>query len=584
MSCVLVATVSSAQESKSLKLLKKGNNHFNKGRFDKAHKIYGRALQADSNNLEASLYYGIGLLESNEKWKALSYIKKAYLNDPKINDQIELYMGMAYQYQGDYGKSLNHLNKARSTFRNYNRDEKIEIDLRITQCKKALELKQGSPVYLVNNLGPAVNSSFSEFAPVVDPKQEKLIFSSDRIEKRKKSDRFTDIYSADKEDEEVKSAGKITSGLNTKYDDMIMAISDDGKQVFLYSYKNNGDIYTSSITDGKWSKPVTIGENVNTADFFEGSACLSKDGTVLFFTSDRPGGFGGLDIYMSQLQENGKWGKPKNLGPKVNTGMNEESPSVSPEGKVLFFSTEGHEGIGGFDVFYTLQEENSKNWSTPVNMGLSVNTPEDDINFMVSNNGDYAYFSTTRPDTYGAEDIYKVILNPENSSGETLIASLYPEKTAREKTTDKKEVLTSQTQTARISDFKDKLLRNVYFEIDQADLSEDALKQLKTIAKYMKSNKDLKLELAGHTDDTGSHAYNLQLSEKRAEAVYTYLVSNGISPDRLALRAFGNKMPFATNDDEKEGRELNRRVEFNLVQDLMPKEFSLELLYTLGKK
>lgn len=583
LSCLFFNTESLGQESKSLKLTKKGNNHFNKGRFDKAHQFYASALEADSSNFKASLYFGVGLLESEEKWRALPYILKAYLVDPEINDQIELYLGMAYQYNENFNKALHYFNKAKGSFRKYNKEERIEINLRIAQCKTAIELEKESPVYLVKNLGPSVNSSFSEYAPVLDPGQEKIIFSSNRIEKKKKGEYFTDIYSADKEEDELKTASKIKSTLNTKYDDMIMAIGDNGKQVLLYSYKNEGDIFISNLYQGEWSKPVTIGDNINTPEFFEGSACLSKDGNSLFFTSDRPGGYGGLDIYVSKKQENGIWGKPQNLGARINTKMNEESPSVSPDGKILFFSTEGHSGVGGFDVFYSLEEKDKDIWSNPVNMGLSVNTPEDDMNFTVSNDGAYAYFSTTRHDSYGAEDIYKVMLDKEDPGAETLLASLYPGNSNISHSPDNQIILTTNDQSSRPSSFEEHLLRNIYFPIDEKELDGMASGQLDFIADFMKSNKDFRLELAGHTDDTGSDEYNFKLSEERVESAFKYLISKGISAPRLILQAYGNKVPIATNDDELEGRELNRRVEINIISDFKPFNISEENLYTLGK-
>lgn len=583
--CLFILTESFSQEAKSLKFLEKGNSYYNKHKDVKAQKYYEKAFQADSNNIKASLFYGIGLLETNEKWRALPFIKKAYHVDPNIYDQIDLYLGKAYFYNSEYSKAIFHLERAKSSIKNYSKEERKEINLRLEQCKHAIQLEEESLDFSIINLGPRINSSFSEYAPILNPEQEKILFSSTRTNKKNQKDYFADVYAAGYKESDSKAAYKIQNNFNTKYDDIILDISPEGNQILLHSYKNNGDIYISTFTDGQWSKPISISKNINDPNSFEGAACFSKDGNALYFTSDRRGGIGGLDIYVSEKQENGQWAKAYNLGPEINTKGNEDAPSISKDEKILFFSSDGHFGIGGYDVFYSLKNELIQEWNSPKNMGVAINTPDDDINFVVSTDGTFAYFSSSRYDSYGGQDLYKVTLNPFTSENGSLLASLLPknERVLQNQPFVHEVKMASNTFKTEPT-IKDKeVLRNIYFNIDEEGLTEESKKQLTVIAQYLAKNKHVKIEVVGHTDDTGSKEYNIYLSEKRAGSVVEYLVSSGVSYERLYIKAFGNSVPLATNDDEKEGRELNRRVELNVVPEVKFLDLNEDVMYTRTK-
>lgn len=577
---VILIQDASAQHEQAEKFLEKGNKHYNKQNFEIAREFYLKALEIDSNNVKANYYAGIELLEADEKWRSLSYIKKAYSIDPKADDQMDFYLGLAYQYNYEFNKALYHLEEAKRTPKKYNKEEWNEIHLRIEQCKTSINLKNAENKFNVVNMGPEINSPFRDYAPVVAPMQDKMILTSNRTEGKKKRNRrgeyFMNIYVVEKGENNWNAPTKMNRSLNTKYDNMGLSFDDEGKSLLVYnSSANNGDIFMSESRNGQWSKPVSLGDNINTQKYTETSACLSPDGNAMFFTSNRNGGIGGMDIYVSYRNEDGSWSTSRNIGNKINTAGNEEAPYLSADGNILFFSSDGHPGIGGLDIFYSLRNEKTGKWGKPENLGFPVNTPQDDINFVLAKDGLTGYYSAIRNDTYGGEDIYKVTMLSHINEDPSLLSSIYnnaiqsnPTDIFRRDITEMEEIMieTSLVSNQRIQEINNQLLlRNVYFDITETDLDSATIVNLDQIAGYMKKHKEIKLELAGHADGIGSETVNLNLSKERAEVVFHYLVNKGVASSRLNVKAYGKAMPLASNDDEREGRELNRRVEFHVL-------------------
>lgn len=584
----------SAQNKKVEKLVEKGNKHYNKERFEKAQQFYLKALEVDSTNVEANIYAGIELLKTAQKWKALSYIKKAYTIDPEVNDQINFYLGVAYQYNYEFEKALYHLEEAQKAHQHYSGEEWKEIYFRIQQCKNSIKLRETNREFRVENMGPDVNSTFRDYAPVINPMQDKIIFASNRREVKKEKHRvgkyFMDIYIVNKDGDKWHPAKKIDKALKTSYDDMGLSFDREGKKLLVYKTKNYGDIYIAELAAGQWSRPESLGSNINTPEYTEISASLSPDGNAIFFTSNRPGGSGGMDLYVSYRDEKGNWRKAQNLGSDINTAGDEETPFLSLDGKMLFFSSDGHPGIGGLDIFYSRRDEKTGAWGKPQNMGFPVNSPEDDINFVLSNDGLSGYYTATRTDTYGGEDIYKVSMSHPETENPSLLASIYnaapndltsevkyaaitaiPADEIREKRSSRENEVQTHITLAVNKEHdgsnitRQALSQNVYFDNRRAELKPGSFEYLNQVAAYMKEHGEVKLELAGHTDDIGSASFNTDLSWERAGAVFQYLIRKGIEPSQMVMKGYGKAKPLATNDDEREGRELNRRVEFNIL-------------------
>jgi outer membrane protein OmpA-like peptidoglycan-associated protein len=224
---------------------------------------------------------------------------------------------------------------------------------------------------------------------------------------------FEDIYISEFKDGEWQPAQNIGTNINTEYHDASIGLSGDGKTLFLYKDENGGDIYVSNQhKDGTWSKPEALSHNINSS-YNENSVSISPDGQTLFFTSDRPGGKGGIDIYMSKLDKKGNWGKPTNMGAPINTSSDEDGPFIDYDGKTLYFSSRGLEGMGGYDIFVTEYDSAAKKWSEPVNIGYPINTPDEDIYFVKSGDQRFGYYASVKDGGAGEKDIYKVAI-PDN--------------------------------------------------------------------------------------------------------------------------------------------------------------------------
>lgn len=294
------------------------------------------------------------------------------------------------------------------------------IDHKINVCRNAKIYLSNSVEITVTNLGPKVNSRYDDHSPLITVKNNLLIFTSRRPTRKAaklRDGQFPEkIFYSKKEDGKWTKA-KMLQMFYKKYDhESAASVSADGSELFVFHNDLEGkSIYVSYFNGKGWNAPKKLPAPINTrAD--ETHASLSADKSTLFFTSNREGGFGGLDIYMSKLNTNGKWGEPKNLGPNINSEFDEDTPMLHPDGKTLYFSSEGHNSMGRMDVFYSEMNPDSS-WTAPVNLGYPVNTPDDDFFFVPTINKSEAYYASSRfEDNYGGADIYNVKFE-DNFSG-----------------------------------------------------------------------------------------------------------------------------------------------------------------------
>jgi outer membrane protein OmpA-like peptidoglycan-associated protein len=398
----------------------------------------------------------------------------------------------------------------------------------------------------------------------------------------------------------------------------------------------------------KWVKPTPLPKEINTR-YHESCASLGPDGRTLYFISDRTDGVGGRDIWVAYKNSKGKWSEVKNIR-ELNTPYDEEAVFIHPDGRTLYFSSQGHNSMGGYDIFKSTYKDGY--WSKPENLGVPINTADDDLYFVLASSGQRAYFSSSRKGTIGDQDIFMItfiIDKPMNPSTEdnliayktkpvqeikiesaiaietpslTLLKGfIYDEETkkpleAQIVLTDNEKneelaVFTSNAQTGRylvslpsgknygiavkkegylfhsenfvipenaqyqeiqkdiylkpIKVGQSIVLRNIFFDFDKATLRPESKTELENLIKLMNDNPNIKIEISGHTDNIGSAAYNQKLSESRAKAVVDYLIEHGIDKSRLSYMGYGFDKPIAPNDTE-EGRQLNRRVEFKIVE------------------
>lgn len=365
-----------------------------------------------------------------EKEKSVKFLQKASQNmDPgfkkaRLNHQAAppdaiFYLGDAFRINNQLEKAIEKYETFRkslkSRFLNYSM-----VDEQIRSCRNAMILEKQPLEVIYTNLGDTVNTHFSENNAIVSGDDSILIFYA-RLRF------YPAVFYSHKENGVWSVPENINPNLGIDEDCFPVGISYNGKELLLY--RNNdylGDLFVSRLVNGRWSKIKKLNNHINT-NYLESHACLTRDGLTLYFTSNRRGGYGGLDIYMSTRNDisTDNWGSPVNLGPVVNSPLNEETPFVLPDGRRLYFSSQGHHNMGGYDIFFSQKDENGS-WSEPRNLGFPVNTTDNDIFFYPVHDGSEAYMALHRKGTYGLNDIYKLKILSE---GLYLLPGSLPEKT-----------------------------------------------------------------------------------------------------------------------------------------------------------
>ncbi|HSZ26326.1 MAG TPA: hypothetical protein VK766_11420, partial [Cytophagaceae bacterium] len=422
------------------KLERIANNYYKVEEFSSALPIY---LELDSLDKENAFYnYRIGVCyyNSHYKNKALLYFEKAKkggIEDP----ELDIYLARTNHYGHRFDEAIRYYllfkNRKIDTTEIREQTEDTEdmkdihyaekhIDRYIQMCKTGKELMEDSLYLEIENIGPNINSIYPDFVPIVSADENVLIFTSRRNTstggKKDASDNhfYEDVYISHKDSltKQWKTPQNMGGHINTNFHDACIGLSPDGQKLFIYrssSVKNSsGDIYISQLEGNRWSIPVLMDKKINSPNW-EPSASISTDEKTIYFTSDRPGGYGGTDIYVTKFIGDTVWSDPVNMGPTINTEFNEDAPYIHPDNVTLFFSSKGHRNMGGYDIFTSVYNVEEGKWGKPENAGYPINTADDDIYFIWSSDGTKGYFSSWRDDTYGEKDIY-VIHRPEGKT------------------------------------------------------------------------------------------------------------------------------------------------------------------------
>jgi outer membrane protein OmpA-like peptidoglycan-associated protein len=382
------------------------------------------------NQTEYEYRIGVCYLASENNVKALPYLEKCLHEKGKHPAALSYYLGKAYHLSHRFDEAIvqytiykEELNGNKG---NANKDAVRDIDRHIIMCENGKTLMAAPIEISIKNLGPEINTEFPEYGPVISADESELIFTSNRPSttggNKDPYDNlyYEDVYISYKKNGNWTTPVQMGPNLNTNNHDASIGLSADGQTLFIYRSvdgnvvsKAGGDLYVSKLDGNEWTVAEKLPDRINTRHW-ESSVSISEDGQTLFFTSNRPSGLGGTDIFMSKKLADGSWDKPKNLGPSINTPYDEENPVLHPDGKLLYFSSKGHNSIGGFDIFYSRLNENGK-WSKPENMGIPINTAHDDLHFAMSTDGTRMYFSSVRPDGYGQKDLYCAIFKARES-------------------------------------------------------------------------------------------------------------------------------------------------------------------------
>lgn len=447
-----------------------------KGALPYALNEYLKAYTYNPENAELNYKIGTCCLQTDKKREAISYLNKAYFTNPQIIPGIHFLLAGAYHQNLEFENAIK---EYELYYQSLSKKDKKKIGPTILkykeECLNAGEIVSAPKRVIIKNLGDSVNSPFDDYNAVFGSNDSIMYFISRRpstsVAKPNVLDyRYNeDIYTSLNDSGKWENTARLKAKFNDKHHNAVVWISSDGKTIFLYNgYKNNGDLEYSELKKGKWSKPSKLRGGFGT-DEKESSLCMTADGNEVYFVSSDPReSFGGKDIFYSFKNSKGKWTSPKNAGSSINTIYDEEGVYVRPDGKALYFSSKGHNNIGGYDVFKVEKDEKNV-WSKPQNIGYPVNTPDDELYFRPCLNEKQAYYSATRPDSKGGKDIYKVIFLGA----------------------EKEMILLSEDQ---LISYKDKPYNDVFVRIPQ-EVSIDTSLTLKGIITDAKTSKPLQAKL-----------------------------------------------------------------------------------------
>lgn len=553
-------------------------------------------------------------IENYEKAKAIDSI---YFKDYNLPYSINL------AGKGEFSKALAAINDF-LTISNLNETSRKAGLYRQKTYEFAIGYSNQHPLgdykFEPKNMGDSINSEESEYYPSITIDGNELIFT------RRVKGINEDFYVSKKVKGVWSKATELSGPINTDKNEGALNISQDGQWLVFAGFEFPGgygsfDIYISYLTAEGWSQPENLGSRINT-EAWESSPSLSPDKRDLYFASSRADGYGGSDIWVTHRLPNGRWSEPENLGPEINTGGDERSPFIHADNQTLYFTSTGHLGYGGDDLFMSKKGPNGT-WGKPVNLGYPINTIENEGSLIVSADGKTAYYASDRNDSKGGLDLYTFELPSFVRPAKTLWVKgkVFDKKTLKglpsavELTDLSTQEVLSKVQTDETGNYlitlpvgKDYafnvnrkgylffsenfdlsqkapdstykveiplqpieanatiVLRNIFFDTKKFDLKPESTSELDKIVVLMRDNPTLTIQINGHTDNVGKAEDNMVLSNNRAQSVVKYLASKGVEPSRLSFKGYGATQPVADNTSE-EGRAKNRRTELKVVSD-----------------
>ena len=610
-------------DKKAIALYNQGMERAHDGNVTLAAGLLLKAIETDNRYLDAYLSLASIYSQLKNFKTSVEYYEKSFAIDPVYSLEYKPSYAVSLAGLGEFEKALNALNellekkppKNERALKNYQYRKRC-YEFAVDYAKKNAGRNY---VFTPKNLGSAINTSESEYFPSLSIDGKELVFT-----RRLNNYNEDFFYSKRKTDSGWTNSLPMEGEVNTEENEAAQNISQDGQWlVFTANARPEGfgdfDIYMSQLTPQGWSKPVNAGGKLN-SDQWDSQPCLSPDKKDLYFASRRRGGFGGSDIYVSHMQTNGKWGEPENLGPGINSAEDEQCPFIHADNQTLYFTSSFWPGYGDEDIFYVRKGPEGK-WSSPVNLGYPINTINREGTLFVAADGKTAYYASDKSDSRGGTDIYSFELREDIRPLRTLWVKgqVFDKKTTKglSSTVELFDLSTKQplsriqtdeqgnylvtlpigkdyvfnvnrkgylfysdnfslSRNAPDSSYEKNIglqplevnatvvLNNVFFGVKKFDLRPESQIELGKIVQLLKDNPSLKVQISGHTDNVGKPADNLSLSNNRAKAVVTYLVSNGIPAQRVSAKGFGETQPVADNKTEI-GRAKNRRTEMKVI-------------------
>lgn len=616
--------------------LKKAKEHLRYEEYQQAIPFIQELLNEDERNPYYNYWMGKSLYLTYKKNQALTFFDKVHEINPDIDKDFHYYYGLTLHYNERIDDAIREYSTDLTQFEPDD-DRYLAVLNRISQAEYAKKFKKRRDAKLVKieNMGESINTEFAEHSPVISADNDLLMFTARRPDSKGADPEHyfydEDVYISRKTGESWSAAENVGFPINGKGHDATISLTADAQTLYIYRHKKFGGLYRTDFdaAGNKWKEPRAVEKPVN-SKYYEASIAQSADSSLLFFSSDRPGGYGGLDIYMAR-REGKEWGEPENMGPVINSAFDEDAPFLHPDGVTLYFSSEGSNSMGGFDIFVTEYDSSSSSWLSPLNMGPPVNTADDEIYFVLSKDGKTGYFASGREGGYGEKDIYiakfpyfrypkryyalevagivqdvntldtlaSTIKLIDQGTGEVLDETstdesatynfqLEPERAySLEVSSAGYDPVSEEFETPKLQDEDVTLERNIfvsraavvvpevkpppppefqhiYFDFDKDKLRKSAREELDIIADLLLKNKDMKVEVRGHTDYYGTYDYNVDLSHRRTASATSYLIDRGISSARIVETWFSENKPLETNSED-EGRQYNRRCEFRFI-------------------
>lgn len=616
-----------------------GKELYDEKEYEDAIDKFRSALEKDENHNNSLNYLGQSLIELGKYEEALEVfntLDKAAEQDywpwylylkGNLNSDLENWKAAVTDYDkfmSRYSKEANRIGFHHCAA--YKKHYALNVE-------KVRAKKSNMPEPI--NLGNGVNTISDDMMPQIDPTGKRMYFTStrkggmdnmDNMDKDESDDWGEDLYYIDKQNGIWGKSILLPEPINTFGNDGTSTFSADGQQLIYVKCDADGgvgscDLWTCNLEGSKWSAPANLGDVVNSKSW-DSQPSLSADGLTMAFVSNREGSYdGSMDIYITRKNKFGQWGVPQNAGTTINTPFGEKSPYLAPDGKTMYFASEGHPGFGKYDLFVAVWEEGS--WSEPINLGAPLNSKGMDTYFTISASGESAYFASDRSGS-GKLDLFSVtiperlrpkpsvivtgvvsnannkamigawVLVEDINTGE-LIASaksnsasgqylvVLPSGRNYSVSANKEgyffysnmfevlekakyEEITRNIELKPIEKGAKVVLNNIFFETGSATLSQESHIELNKAVELLKANPKMVVEVGGHTDNVGSDETNMTLSHNRAKSVRDYIVNAGITSNRLQAKGYGETEPVANNETE-EGRSTNRRTEFVILDN-----------------
>lgn len=614
-------------DNRAIRLHEEGDELIQKRQYDDAIAKFKASINREANFLESYLKWGRILLTQGFPDQAIEVADRGLKRNVKAPNHLLgefawlkvhcfLKLGDFDQAIAAFDQSEHLLNPAFQTQRPF-REMKDQISFIRTHLDNPFVIEK-------EKLADPLNQFVLQYFPVLTADSKKLLFTKrDGLANNEHEDIFVAYY--DEEEGLWSNPRSIANSINTAYNEGTCTISADGKILIFTSCQmpdsfGDCDLYISYKVNEVWQKPVNMGKHVNSR-VWDSQPSLSADGSILFFSSNRRGGFGGKDIWYTLRMPDGSWSEAKNLGSEINTAKDEVSPFIYFNNEILFFASEGHLGFGGLDLFMSRVEKGV--FSTPENLGYPINDHQDQLALFITAQRDYAYYTETvfhegkqeRSFIYRfkfPEEIYlgeKLMVTEgrvfNKSTGEPVEAKLslvdlasdstmyefrsdgrtgdftmlYPDRPASGLYVEKKGFLPKiynvdrdslanqknlDVELTPVASGEEFIFENIFFDFDKADLKPESTTSLKRLISFLQDNPNVEIMIVGHTDNVGSEPYNQELSLRRAASVKKYLVENEISDERLQISGKGSQAPLVSNDTAG-NRALNRRITVSIL-------------------